>query len=109
MRFLLDRLAAIGGDLRRLGGVRLAAMGPGTSEELARYHLRADREPEQYRAEALAELLVPEARGKKFLLARASRGREILGEQLAAAGAERGTGRRLHKQGCARAGCGNCR
>jgi uroporphyrinogen III methyltransferase/synthase len=87
VRFLLDRLAAIGGDLRRLGGVRLAAMGPGTSEELARYHLKTDREPEQYRAEALAELLVPEARGKKFLLARASRGREILGEQLAAGGA----------------------
>jgi uroporphyrinogen III methyltransferase/synthase len=87
VRFLLDRLAAIGGDLRRLGDVGLAAMGPGTSEELARYHLRADREPEQYRAEALAELLTPEARGKKFLLARASRGREILGEQLAAAGA----------------------
>jgi uroporphyrinogen III methyltransferase/synthase len=86
VRFLLDRLAAIGGDLRRLGGVRLAVMGPGTGDELARYHLKADREPEQYRAEALAALLVPEARGRKFLLARASRGREVLGEELTAAG-----------------------
>ncbi|HEY2761435.1 MAG TPA: uroporphyrinogen-III synthase, partial [Pirellulales bacterium] len=40
-----------------------------------------------YRAEALAELLAKNARGKKFLLARASRGREVLAETLVAAGA----------------------
>jgi uroporphyrinogen III methyltransferase/synthase len=38
-----------------------------------------------YRAEALAELLVKDARGKRFLLARASRGREVLGDSLRAA------------------------
>jgi uroporphyrinogen III methyltransferase / synthase len=36
----------------------------------------------------LAELLAKEARGKRFLLARASRGREVLAETLRAAGGE---------------------
>ena len=65
----------------------LAAMGPGTAEELARYGLRADLLPEQFRAESLAEALARDAAGKRFLLARASRGREVLAERLAAAGA----------------------
>jgi uroporphyrinogen III methyltransferase/synthase len=88
VKFLLDRLHAVGGDLRQLGRIRLAAMGPGTAEELARYHLRADAQPEQYRAEELAALLQREARGKRYLLARASRGREVLSEELTAAGAK---------------------
>lgn len=87
VRFLLERLLERGGDLRRLAGVRIAAMGPGTSDELARYHLRADMQPKQYRAEELAAMLRPEAKGRRFLLARASRGREVLPEELIAAGA----------------------
>ena len=47
----------------------------------------ADLVPEQFRAEALAEALAHEAPGRRFLLARASRGREVLAEQLTAAGA----------------------
>jgi uroporphyrinogen III methyltransferase / synthase len=68
-------------------GLKLAAIGPGTAAELASYGLRADLVPEQYRAEALAEALAREAPGRRFLLARASRGREVLAEQLTAAGA----------------------
>jgi uroporphyrinogen III methyltransferase/synthase len=86
VRCLLDRLEAIGADLRRLGGVKLAAIGPGTAEELARYRLRADVVPGQYRAEALASALAEGAVGRRFLLARASRGREVLAERLHAAG-----------------------
>jgi uroporphyrinogen III methyltransferase/synthase len=87
VRFLLERLEATGNDLRRLGSLKLAVIGPGTAEELSRYHLKADLQPSQYRAELLAEALVPEARGRRFLLVRASRGREVLREQLSAAGA----------------------
>lgn len=84
----LGRLLATGGDLRRLGTVRLAAIGPGTAEALAQWHLKADVLPGEFRAEGLAEALEPLARGKRFLLARASRGREVLAERLRAAGAE---------------------
>jgi uroporphyrinogen III methyltransferase / synthase len=85
---LLDRLRHTQGDLRTLAGVRLAAIGPTTAEELARYDVRADLVPEQYRAEALAEALGEDAAGKRFLLARASRGREVLAEELVRAGGE---------------------
>jgi uroporphyrinogen III methyltransferase / synthase len=87
VRYLLDRLLETGGDVRRLGGVRLAAIGPGTAEELAHYHLRADLVPGEFRAESLAEALSAAAAGKRFLLARASRGREVLADQLRDAGA----------------------
>jgi uroporphyrinogen III methyltransferase/synthase len=86
VQYLLDRLEQKHGDLRRLGRVRLAAIGPGTAEELARYRLRADVVPDEYRAEALAEVLAAEPAATSFLLARASRGREVLAEKLAATG-----------------------
>lgn len=84
--WLLDRLLQTA-DLRRLGHVKLAAMGPGTADALARYHLRADLVPDEFRAEALAEQLGPHCSGSRVLLARASRGREVLAESLRAAGA----------------------
>jgi uroporphyrinogen III methyltransferase/synthase len=86
VRYLLDRLGTNGRDLRSLGGIRLAAIGPGTSQELSRYYLRADLQPEDYRAESLAAALCRDARGKRFLLARASRGREVLATELQRAG-----------------------
>ena len=83
---LLGRLLAGAGDLRALGGVKIAAIGPATVERLAGYHLKCDLHPAEYRAEALAAALTPQAAGKRFLLARASRGREVLAEQLTTAG-----------------------
>jgi uroporphyrinogen III methyltransferase/synthase len=87
VQYFLKRLLAGGADLRRLGDVRLAAIGPGTAEALAAFHLRADMIPTEFRAESLAASLAAEARGKRFLLARASRGREVLADQLRSAGA----------------------
>lgn len=82
----LQRLLDSGRDVRALGGVKLAAIGPATAEALARFHLRGDLVPEEYRAEALAAALAGEAAGKRLLVIRASRGREVLAEQLQAAG-----------------------
>lgn len=88
VRLFLDRLLTCGRDLRALGTARLAAIGPATAEALAAYHLQADVQPDEYRAEALAEALVPAVRGKRVLLIRASRGRAVLSETLAACGAD---------------------
>lgn len=87
VRYFLGRLAHHGLDLRSLGGVRLAAIGPATADALAEHRLRTDLQPEEYRAESLAEALLP-AVGQRVLLLRASRGREVLAESLSAAGAE---------------------
>jgi uroporphyrinogen-III synthase len=86
VRRLLDRLTIRNGNLNQLATVKLAAIGPGTAAELVRYGLSAEIVPEEYRAESLADALAPHAAGKRFLLARASRGRQVLPEQLLAAG-----------------------
>jgi uroporphyrinogen III methyltransferase/synthase len=88
VRYFLQRLWQLGLDHRVLGRSRLAAIGPGTAAELARHHLRADLQPLEFRAESLAEALEPQAPGRRFLLVRASRGRDILPQRLAAAGAD---------------------
>jgi uroporphyrinogen III methyltransferase/synthase len=85
--YLFRRLQERGGDMRRLGGVKLAAIGSGTAERLARYSLRADLLPGQFVAESLAAALVAEAAGRRFLLARTNRGRRVLPEELEKAGA----------------------
>jgi uroporphyrinogen III methyltransferase/synthase len=83
---LFDPLKLPTRDLRALGKIKIAAIGPGTAEELARYHLRADLVPDEYRAESLAQSLAGGAASKRFLLVRASRGREFLAEELTKAG-----------------------
>ena len=78
--FFLNRLLKTGHDLRHLGRAKLAVVGPGTADELGRYYLKADLQPDQFQADALAAALAPDASGKRFLLIRASRGREVLAE-----------------------------
>jgi uroporphyrinogen III methyltransferase/synthase len=84
-------LALQGADARRLGGVRLGAIGPATATALQSRGLRADVVPESYRGEALAEAVQAAAgaalRGQRVLLARAAQAREVLPEMLRAAGA----------------------
>lgn len=87
VQHLLERLFSLGRDLRALGGVKLAAIGPGTAETLASWRLTADLVPDEFRAEALADKLAPLAKDRHVLLARASRGREVLAERLQQAGA----------------------
>ena len=82
VRFFVERLAERGRDLRALGHLKLAAIGPTTAQALARFYLRADIVPESYRSESLADELGRIARKQKILLARADRGREILLEEL---------------------------
>jgi uroporphyrinogen III methyltransferase/synthase len=86
-QFLLGRLWETGGDARRLGHLKIAAIGNATAAALAERQLRADVVPESFRAEALAEALAPHVVRRRVLWARASRGREVLPQQLAAAGA----------------------
>ena len=87
VKYVLERLMLIGGDFDQLRRAKLAAIGPATSDALLRHRLLADVIPPEFRAEALAESLSGQASGKRFLLVRASRGREILAEQLRLAGA----------------------
>ena len=87
VRSLLGRLWHMGHDTRQISHAKLATIGPATAAELARYALRADLVPAEFRAEALAGALRPLVHGRKVLWARASRGRDVLPTELVAAGA----------------------
>jgi uroporphyrinogen III methyltransferase/synthase len=81
---LLRRLDALGRDLRDLGRVKLAAIGPKTADALREYRLRADVVPDAtFSSEGLVEALRPHVAGRRVLLARANRGRDLLREELA--------------------------
>jgi uroporphyrinogen III methyltransferase / synthase len=82
VRQFLDRLDALGLDLRALGRVKVAAIGPSTAEALASYRLKADLVPGSHRSEGLIEALRPEVAGRRVLLARADRGRALLQDEL---------------------------
>jgi uroporphyrinogen III methyltransferase/synthase len=81
---LLRRLRAVGRDLRALGPVRLAAIGPATAEALRGYHLEPDLVPPEYNSEGLAAALRQRVVGQRVLLARADRGLDLLREQVSA-------------------------
>ncbi len=87
VQYFLERMLKIGGDFGQLRRAKLAAIGPATSDALLRHRLLADVIPPEFRAESLADALSVQASGKRFLLVRASRGREILAEQLRSTGA----------------------
>ncbi len=86
--YLLKRLSERGEDVRSLGGLEIAVVGQGTAERLAAHGVSADRVPEEFSSEGLARALVDEAEGKRFLVARTTRGRQVLAPALERAGGE---------------------
>ena len=82
-------LEGTGGDVRRLRGVRVCAVGPATAAALAARGARADVVPEAFVSDAAAGAMsaVDELRGRRILLPRASAARAALPEALRAAGA----------------------
>jgi uroporphyrinogen III methyltransferase/synthase len=75
-------------DVRRLGDIKLAALGPATARSLARWHLQAEVQPEVFTAEKLAAAFpAREIAGKRFCLPRGNLAEPLLPETLRAGGA----------------------
>jgi uroporphyrinogen-III synthase len=94
VRICFGRLQKLGYDTRSLGDVRVAAIGPATALELAKYGVTVDLVPDEYIAEGIAFALLDDARKlgeslvrKKVLLARAAEARNTLVTELQQAGA----------------------
>jgi len=82
------RLREKGGDSRTLGRARIGVVGRATAEALLDYGIVADLVPEEFTGEGLAASLVAQGiRGKKVLIPRALKAREILPRSLEEAGA----------------------
>lgn len=94
VRICFERLQRLGYDAPSIGNVRVAAIGPATAAELAKYGVTVDLVPAEYIAEGIAAALLDDARkwgeslkGKKVLLARAAEARNALVTELQQAGA----------------------
>ena len=86
----MRRLQAGSGDIRGLKAVKLCAVGSATSQRLAKYGLRVDLEPAEFRAESIVPALreLGELGGRRFLLPRTDIARDVLADELRKAGAE---------------------
>lgn len=88
VKYFFERLEDLGGDVRDLKGVKIAAIGPKTAEAVAVRGIRTDLVPGEYRAEAVVEAFKKEElQGKKILLPRAWEAREVLPQELEKLGA----------------------
>ncbi len=76
-------LDAAGLDARALGGLRLAAIGPGTADALEARGLRPDLVPDRFVAESLLDAFpAPGTPGERVLVVRPEEARDVLPEGL---------------------------
>ncbi|MEK7773141.1 MAG: uroporphyrinogen-III C-methyltransferase, partial [Deltaproteobacteria bacterium] len=79
VKYFFERLAGLDRDVRELKGVKICAIGPMTEKAVRAFNIRVDITPKEYRAEAIiAALGKKNIKGKRFLLARALKAREVL-------------------------------
>ena len=83
VNFFFDRLFALGKDVRALGGLKTATIGPATAARLRDFGVTSDIIPESYRAESVVDAFrdLPMA-GQKVLLPRAEEARAVLPVEL---------------------------
>ena len=86
--YFFEQLFVSGNDVRVLGHLKTAAIGPATAARLLEFGLTSDIVPETYRAESVIKAFKKEnLKGKKILLPRAKEARPILPQELTKMGA----------------------
>jgi len=89
VKFFFDTLYEMGKDVRALGHLKFACIGPVTKERLRDHGIVSDILPQTYQAESVIEAFSGvEIKNKKILLPRAKVARTILPEELAKMGAK---------------------
>ncbi len=83
VRYFFDRLTRLGKDLRELKGVKICAIGPRTTRAIREFNIKVDLTPKVFRAEAILKALGKSGiKGKRFILPRALKAREILPDTI---------------------------
>jgi uroporphyrinogen III methyltransferase/synthase len=79
----VDRFDKLGKNIADLAGIEVGAIGPETAKRLTAAQIQPSLVPKQYQAEGILEALIPEAvLGKRILIPRAAKARDILPETL---------------------------
>ncbi|MCF8112396.1 MAG: uroporphyrinogen-III C-methyltransferase [Desulfotignum sp.] len=88
VKHFFDTLFGMGKDVRILGHLKFACIGPVTKQRLADFGIISDILPDTFRAESVIEAFSQaEIQGKNVLLPRAKKARTILPEELGKMGA----------------------
>jgi len=89
VKFFFDTLFEMGKDVRALGHLKFACIGPVTKDRLKDYGIISDILPEQYIAESVIDAFSKvDIKDKDVLLPRAKKARTILPEELTKMGAK---------------------
>jgi uroporphyrinogen III methyltransferase / synthase len=79
----LSRFEKLGKNIADLAGIEVGAIGPETAKRLTAAHIQPSLVPKQYQAEGILEALISETvLGKRMLIPRAAKARDILPETL---------------------------
>src|SRR5271163_2858657 len=73
---------------RMLTHLKIAAIGPATSSAIVKHGLKVKMVPEEYIAEAVVKKLREQVKGKRVVLIRAKVARDVIPDELRAAGAQ---------------------
>jgi uroporphyrinogen III methyltransferase / synthase len=84
----LDRFEKLGKNITNLAGIEVGAIGPETARRLTAAQIEPTLVPKQYQAEGILDELISETvLGKRILIPRAAKARDILPETLSRWGA----------------------
>ncbi|MBF0518805.1 MAG: uroporphyrinogen-III C-methyltransferase [Nitrospirae bacterium] len=86
--YFIKRLLEKSHDIRDLKGIGICAIGIKTKEAVEKYGMRVDEMPDEFNAEGLIKLFESKngIEGKRFLLPRAEKAREVFPERVRALG-----------------------
>ncbi len=87
VKFFTERLTACGKSVEAVRHLKIATIGPETARAVTDLSLQVNVVPEEYRAEALVNVL-GDVNGQRILLPRAAEAREVLPKELHALGAQ---------------------
>jgi uroporphyrinogen-III synthase len=82
-----NRLSKLRIPRKNLKHLQIAAIGPATKKAIVKHALKVKMVPEEYVAEAVVEKLRDQVNGKRILLVRAKVARDVIPDELRAAGA----------------------
>lgn len=87
--FFFERLLAKAKDIRDLKGVKICCIGPATAQQVESKGIKVDLVPEKFISEGILESFSGKnLKGKKVLIARAAKARDVLPEGLKKLGAQ---------------------
>ena len=88
VQFFFERLREKNKDIRDLKGIKICCIGPATARQIEDKGIKVDLVPEQFIAEGILEsFAVMDLKGRKILIPRAAKARDVLPEGLKKFGA----------------------